>query len=109
MYVLCNHFIPVHSTQPRSLVPEYYLGSRIRTLFLTMHSSLAFLGLAATAQAATHDLIFGTFGTAFLYTAEFDDEALTLSLKANTTVADPSSWLALSVRPLQAFPARGLN
>lgn len=57
----------------------------------------ALLSLVAVANAATHELIVGTFGTKSLYTVEFDDEALTLDLVANTSVPAAGSWLALSV------------
>ncbi|KAI0149003.1 carboxy-cis,cis-muconate cyclase [Pestalotiopsis sp. NC0098] len=56
----------------------------------------ALLSLVAVANAATHELIVGTFGTKSLYTVEFDDEALTLDLVANTSVPAAGSWLALS-------------
>ena len=57
----------------------------------------ALLSLIAAANAATHELLVGTFGTKSLYTVEFDDEALTLDLVANTSVPAAGSWLALSV------------
>lgn len=61
----------------------------------------ALLSLVAVAHAATHELIVGTFNptisTPSLYTLEFDDEALTLNLIANTSVPAAGSWLALSV------------
>ncbi|KAI1499247.1 hypothetical protein F5X99DRAFT_291229 [Biscogniauxia marginata] len=57
---------------------------------------LALSALATLAHAATHELIVGTFGTNVLYTLEFDDEALTLDLAANTSVPAASSWIALS-------------
>lgn len=47
--------------------------------------------------ADVHELIVGTFGTDSLYTLEFDDIALTLSLAGNTTSSGASSWIALSV------------
>ncbi|KAH6653218.1 Lactonase, 7-bladed beta-propeller-domain-containing protein [Truncatella angustata] len=56
----------------------------------------ALLGFFTTINAATHELIVGTFGTKALYTLEFDDEALTLELVANTSVPVAGSWLALS-------------
>ncbi|CAJ2512503.1 Uu.00g055180.m01.CDS01 [Anthostomella pinea] len=59
-------------------------------------SLLALASLAPLAHAATHDLIVGTFGTKALYTLEFDDEALTLDLVANTSTTISSSWIALS-------------
>lgn len=55
---------------------------------------LSFMGVA---NAATHELIVGTFGTKVLYTLEFDDTALTLDLVANTSVPVAGSWVALSV------------
>lgn len=74
------------------------LSSLISTI---MHSRLlkqtALLSLAAAANAATHELIVGTFGTKALYTLEFDDEALTLDLVRNTSVPVAGSWVALSV------------
>ncbi|KAI1486408.1 hypothetical protein F5X96DRAFT_238692 [Biscogniauxia mediterranea] len=62
----------------------------------SFRSLLALSAFAARAHAATHELIVGTFGTNFLYTLEFDDEALTLNLAANTSVPASSSWIALS-------------
>jgi carboxy-cis,cis-muconate cyclase len=56
----------------------------------------ALLSLIAIASAAKHELIVGTFGSAYLYTVEFDDEALTLDLVANTSTPGSSSWIALS-------------
>ncbi|KAM0811513.1 putative Carboxy-cis,cis-muconate cyclase [Seiridium cardinale] len=56
----------------------------------------ALLSLLTVANAATHELIVGTFGTKFLYTLEFDDESLTLDLVANTSVPIAGSWVALS-------------
>jgi carboxy-cis,cis-muconate cyclase len=56
-----------------------------------------FLSLLAVSRAAKHELIIGTFGTQYLYTVEFDDEALTLDLLANTSVPAAGSWIALSV------------
>lgn len=64
---------------------------------------LALLGLIASVNAAVHELIVGTFGTASLYTLEFDDQSSTLSLKANTSVSVASSWLALSVCSLESY------
>lgn len=63
----------------------------------TTTKSGALLSLVTFAYAATHELIVGTFGTKSLYTVEFDDEALTLDLVANTSVPVAGSWLALSV------------
>lgn len=57
----------------------------------------ALLSAASVVNAATHELIVGTFGTSFLYTVEFDDEALTLDLVANTSVPNPNSWLNFNV------------
>lgn len=55
------------------------------------------LGLLAPAvQAATHQIIIGTFSTSFLYTVEFDDETDTLSLLKNSTAANAHQWLSLS-------------
>ncbi|KAI1340371.1 hypothetical protein F5Y15DRAFT_56086 [Xylariaceae sp. FL0016] len=59
-------------------------------------SPLALAGLVALARAATHELIVGTFGSEFLYTIEFDDEALTLQMVANTSMPVSSSWIAFS-------------
>ncbi|KAF2471767.1 carboxy-cis,cis-muconate cyclase [Lindgomyces ingoldianus] len=47
-------------------------------------------------SATTHQLIVGSFGTNFLYTLEFDDEALTLDLIYTTNTSISSSWIALS-------------
>lgn len=66
-----------------------------------MHGSLgaaALLSAITAVHAATHEIIVGTFGTPFLYTVVFDDEALTLELVANTTVPIANSWLDLNVR-----------
>ncbi|KAJ4393009.1 hypothetical protein N0V93_002213 [Gnomoniopsis smithogilvyi] len=52
--------------------------------------------LAPTIQAATHQMIIGTFTTSFLYTVEFDDSANTLTLLKNTTANTASQWLSLS-------------
>lgn len=57
----------------------------------------AFLSVIAAVNAATHELIVGTFGTKVLYTLTFDDELLTLDLVGNTTVPVAGSWIALSV------------
>jgi carboxy-cis,cis-muconate cyclase len=59
--------------------------------------SLAFLGLLSAVKGELHQLIVGTFGTAKLYTLEFDDTALTLELIGNFTANAASSWIALSV------------
>ncbi|KAJ4385605.1 hypothetical protein N0V93_010034 [Gnomoniopsis smithogilvyi] len=64
-----------------------------------MHRGLGaatLLGAIGVAHAATHELIVGTFGTPFLYTVEFDDEALTLQQTANTSVPIASSWISLN-------------
>lgn len=63
------------------------------TPFLTIFSLV--LGVDAT----IHELIVGTFSTKFLYTVEFDDEALTLSLLANTSVPYAGNWIAFNVGP----------
>lgn len=65
-----------------------------------MHNYLgaaSLLGAIGIANAATHELIVGTFGTPFLYTIEFNDETLTLQQTANTSVPIASSWLSLNV------------
>lgn len=65
-----------------------------------MHNCIAaasLLGAIGVANAATHELIVGTFGTPFLYTIEFNDETLTLEQTANTSVSIASSWLSLNV------------
>ncbi|KAI1843007.1 hypothetical protein JX266_010860 [Neoarthrinium moseri] len=58
--------------------------------------SIALTSLAISANALIHELLVGTFGTKSLYTIEFDDEALTLELAANTSVPVSGSWIALS-------------
>ncbi|KAF2670401.1 3-carboxy-cis,cis-mucoante lactonizing enzyme [Microthyrium microscopicum] len=58
-------------------------------LYLLIHS----LGLV---KAAKHQLFTSTYGTPFIYTVEFDDEANTLKLLANTSVPAASQWLVLS-------------
>lgn len=61
---------------------------------------MALLGLAAIVVVAdVHQLIVGTFGTEYLYTLQFDDEALTLDLIGNLSTNAASSWIALSVCP----------
>ncbi|KAK9424084.1 putative Carboxy-cis,cis-muconate cyclase [Seiridium unicorne] len=60
-------------------------------------------GLLAAVRAAIHELIVGTFSTKFLYTVEFDDETLTLSLLANTSVPFAGNWISFSVRKPQAL------
>jgi carboxy-cis,cis-muconate cyclase len=65
-----------------------------------MHTSipsLLFLSLLYAVKGELHQLIVGTFGTAKLYTLEFDDSALTLELIGNFTANAASSWIALSV------------
>lgn len=59
-------------------------------------SALAMGFLAPAVQAATHQIIIGTFTTTFLYTVEFDDETNTLSLLKNSTAANAHQWLSLS-------------
>lgn len=59
-------------------------------------STLALGLLAPAVQAATHQIIIGTFSTSFLYTVEFDDETNALSLLKNSTAATAHQWLALS-------------
>lgn len=54
---------------------------------------MAGLGLV---RAATHSLIVSTYTVKSLYTLEFDDEALTLSLAANTSAPTASQWITLS-------------
>ncbi|KAK2604136.1 hypothetical protein N8I77_007091 [Diaporthe amygdali] len=61
------------------------------TSFLAIFISLVF-GINAT----IHELIVGTFSTKFLYTVEFDDEALTLSLSANMSVPYAGNWIAFN-------------
>lgn len=58
---------------------------------------LILLSLAKAVKGDLHQLIVGTFSTENLYTVEFDDEALTLNLIANTSTDAASSWIALSV------------
>lgn len=60
-------------------------------------SFLTLLCLALGAHAAIHELIVGTFSTKFLYTVEFDDEALTLSLLAKIPVPYAGNWIAFNV------------
>jgi hypothetical protein len=57
---------------------------------------IAILSLILGAQAAIHELIVGTFSTKFLYTVEFDDEALTLTLLANSSVPYAGNWIAFN-------------
>ena len=58
---------------------------------------LPLLGLLPDVKADVHQLIVGTFGSAKLYTLEFDDVALTMELIGNYTANAASSWIALSV------------
>lgn len=58
---------------------------------------LTILSLVLGVDATIHELIVGTFSTKFLYTVEFDDEALTLSLLANTSVPYAGNWIAFNV------------
>lgn len=60
-------------------------------------SLLTIFSLAVGANATIHELIVGTFSTKFLYTVEFDDEALTLSLLANMSVPYAGNWIAFNV------------
>lgn len=63
-----------------------------------MYTSLfPIFSLVIGANAAIHELILGTFSTKFLYTVEFDDEALTLSLLANMFVPYAGNWIAFNV------------
>lgn len=63
-----------------------------------MHISfIALSSLTLAVHATIHELIVGTFSTKFLYTVEFDDEALTLSLSANTSVPYAGNWIAFNV------------
>ena len=61
---------------------------------------LPLLGLLPDVNADVHQLIVGTFGTAKLYTLEFDDVALTMELIGNYTANAASSWITLSVRAI---------
>lgn len=66
-------------------------------------SFLAILSLALKVNAAVHELIVGTFSTKFLYTVEFDDEALTLNLLANISVPYAGNWIAFNVGLTSCF------
>ncbi|KAL1861647.1 hypothetical protein Daus18300_008763 [Diaporthe australafricana] len=55
-----------------------------------------FISLIFNVNATIHELIVGTFSTKFLYTVEFDDEALTLSLLANISVPYAGNWIAFN-------------
>jgi hypothetical protein len=60
--------------------------------------ALACVSLAGTVTADVHHLFTGTFGSAYVYSIEFDDQALTLTL-ANTIASHAShSWIAFDVR-----------
>lgn len=60
-------------------------------------SFLAVSSLVLGVNATIHELIVGTFSTKFLYTVQFDDEALTLSLLANISVPYAGNWIAFNV------------
>lgn len=60
-------------------------------------SFIAILALILEVHATVHELIVGTFSTKFLYTVEFDDEALTLSLLANISLPYAGNWIAFNV------------
>lgn len=60
-------------------------------------SFIAVLSLILGVHATIYELIVGTFSTKFLYTVEFDDEALTLSLLANISVPYAGNWIAFNV------------
>lgn len=60
-------------------------------------SFIVVLALILAVHATVHELIVGTFSTKFLYTVEFDDEALTLNLLANTSVPYAGNWIAFNV------------
>lgn len=66
-------------------------------------SFLAILTLVLGVHAAIHELIVGTFSTKFLYTVEFDDEALTLSLVGNISVPFAGNWIAFDVSFTPSF------
>lgn len=75
-----------------------------------MRSSVSTLALglfAPAVQAATHQIIIGTFSTEFLYTVEFDDEANSLSLLKNTTAANAHQWLSLSADKKNLYGTAG--
>lgn len=63
------------------------------------NSSLAIfiISLVLSVNATIHELIVGTFSSKFLYTVEFDDEALTLSLLGNISVPYAGNWIAFNV------------
>jgi carboxy-cis,cis-muconate cyclase len=74
-----------------------------------MYTSLITLSsLILGAHAAIHELIIGTFSTKSLYTVEFDDEALTLNLIANTSVPYAGNWIAFNVHMLPLTPSHPL-
>ncbi|KAI1324327.1 Lactonase, 7-bladed beta-propeller-domain-containing protein [Xylariaceae sp. FL0255] len=58
--------------------------------------NLLLLAFAVGSRAATHQMIVGTFSASVLHTLEFDDQAQTLQIIANTTAPAPSSWIALN-------------
>lgn len=55
--------------------------------------ALALPALFSSASAATHHSFVGTFGTAVLYTLEFDDVQLSLKLIQNDTASQGHSWI----------------
>lgn len=72
-----------------------------------MYTSLiAILTLVLEVHATVHELIVGTFSTRFLYTVEFDDEALTLNLLANISVPYAGNWIAFNVCFPPQYPSR---
>lgn len=57
--------------------------------------------VANFANAAKHKAFVGREGTPdVIYTLEFDDEALTLELAANTSVPVPGGFIAFNVGPV---------
>lgn len=64
---------------------------------LFSYASIALLCLLESAKGEIHELIVGTFKSEFLYTLEFDSQALTLSLAQNLSTNASSSWINLSV------------
>lgn len=52
--------------------------------------------LLPLAVATKHNLFVGGFGNAFVYSLEFDDEALTLNMVKNISSKSGHSWIALS-------------
>lgn len=61
-----------------------------------MLSRISLMGLLPLAVASKHNLFVGGFGDAFVYSLEFDDEALTLDLVKNISSNSGHSWVALS-------------